>query len=301
MALTWSDMQTKFQRLARSSNSDVLTQAQQDMNTGYLRFLTRFARYFQRKQQFANLVANQGIYQTPIDAVRVDVISILVTSTYEVPLKEIRSEEEWRYITSYKTLASNWPEYYMVLGNNMISIWPLPSQAVSAGIRYVYQPQDHDLSFSDVTSTSTSQTVTVTNGSETVAATGGAFATNYNGLSFQVTGAIDNTWYEIFSATSSVLTLKTPYAGPSASGAAWRVGQLCMLPGQYTDVPIDYALWRYWSAQGDEQRGMVHKTQFEQAIEDAEGEYSSSNQSTAITGNAYEDSMNIWLAPPPAS
>ncbi len=307
MALTWTSMQTKFQRLARSSNADVLTQAAEDMNTGYHMFNAKLGRYYSRKQQFANLVANQGIYQQPVDAVRVDVVSILVTSTYEVPLKEIRSEEEWRYITSYKTLASNWPEFYMVLGNDKISIWPIPSQAVVNGIRYVYQPQDHDLSISDTTSTSTGSTVTVTNGSTTVTASGVSFTSDVASLYFRVTGQVDLTWYEIFAATSTVLTLKTPYVGASGPGKAWQIGQMSIIPQEYADAPIHYALGNYWSAQGNEPRALLHLGTIEkpgiyyQMVADCLAEYSSSNESAAITGSGYEDAMNIWLAPPPAS
>lgn len=307
MALTFTQMQTKFQRLSRNSNSDVLTQAQEDMNTGYHMFNAKLSRYYSRKQQFASLVANQGIYQQPVDAVRVSVVSILVTSTYEVPLKEIRSEQEWRYITSYKTLASNWPEYYMVLGNDKISIWPLPSQAVANGLRYVYQPQAPDLTQSDTTSVAAGATATVTNGSTTVTASGVAFNSDMATLSFHTTGQTDTTWYEIFAATSTTLTLKTPYAGTSGSGKAWTVGQLSIIPQEYAEAPIHYALGNYWAAQGNETKSLLHLGTaarpgiFYQMMEDCLTEYSSSNETTVITGNGYEDAMNIWLAPPPAS
>lgn len=307
MALTWTQMQTKFQRLARTANADVLTQAQEDMNTGYHMFNAKLSRYYSRKQQFANMVANQGIYQQPVDAVRVNVVTVLVTSTYEVPLKEIRSEQEWRYITSYKTLASNWPEFYMVLGNDKIAIWPLPSQNITNGLRYVYQPQDHDLSMPDVTSTSTGATVTVTNGSTGVTSSIVAFTSDYAGLSFRVEGQADLTWYEITAATTSTLTLKSPYVAASGSGKSWRVGQLSIIPQEYAEAPIHYALGNYFSAQGNEPRSSYHLGSaakpglFYQMMEDCLAEYSSSNETTVITGSGYEDAMNIWLAPPPAS
>ncbi len=307
MALTWSDMQTKFQRLARSSNADVLTQAQQDMNTGYHMFNAKLSRYFSRKQQFASLVTNQGIYQTPVDAVRVLSVTVLVTSTYEVPLKEIRSEVEWRYLTSYKTLASNWPEFYFVLGNDAVSIWPLPSQNVANGIRYVYQPQDHDLTIADVTSTSTGFTVATTQGSETVTASGAAFNADMATLWFQPTGITDTTWYEIYGATTTTLTLKTPMVATSQLTASWRVGQLSIIPQEYADAPIHYALGNYWEAQGNTARALTHlgtidhPGMYYQMIRDCLSEYSSSNESTAIVGSGIDEAFNIWLAPPPAS
>ena len=294
-------MQTKFQRLARTSNADVLTQAQEDMNTGYHMFNAKLSRYYSRKQQFASLVAQQGIYQQPIDAIRVDAVTVLVTSTYEIPLKEIRTETEWRYITSYKTLGSNWPVYYFVLGNDKIAIWPLPSSNIANGLRYVYQPQDHDLTQADTTSVTAGQTVTVTQGSVTVTASGVAFNSDMATLSFRPTGQTDVTWYEIFAANSTTLTLKTPYAGVSGSGKAWTIGQLSIIPQEYAEAPIHWALYMYFSAQGNEQRAGFHKGLFDSTVADCLAEYSSSNQSHAITGNDADYAINAWVAPPPAS
>lgn len=297
MAISWTNLQTKFQRLARSSNSDVLTQGKEDMNTGYHLFNAKLARYFTRKQQFADLVASQQIYQVPVDCVRVMGVTVLVSSTYQPTVKEIRSEYEWRQITSY-TMGSNWPTYYFMIGSDEIAFWPIPSQSVTAGLRFYYQPQDHDLSVEDITSTSTSTTVTVANGSATVTATGTPFTTQMVGLSFQVTGVTDLTWYEITGATSSTLTLKSAYVGLSGAGSAWRIGQLSIIPQEYSDAIVDYALSKFFSAQGNENRAVEHLSLFNKAMADCKAEYSSSNVSSVIT----DDSMyiNPWLVAPPA-
>lgn len=298
MALTWTELESKFQRLARSANSDVLTQGQQDMNTGYHLFNAKLSRYFTRKQQFADLVAQQQIYQTPVDCVRVMGMTVLVSATYQPTVKEIRSEYEWRQITSYP-MASNWPTYYFMIGNDELGLWPIPSQSITAGLRFYYQPQDHDLSVEDITNTSTGQTVTVANGSNTVTATGSIFTAQMVGLNFQVTGITDNTWYEITGATANTLTLKSNYVGVSASGQAWRVGQLSIIPQEYSDAPIHYALSLFFSAQGNEPRALEHMNLFQATMNDCLEEYSSSNESSVIT---YDDDVpnNIWLVPPPA-
>src|SRR5882724_7029965 len=114
--LTFQDSYTKAQILAKDAGSTTLVQLKQDMNTGYHLFNAKLSRYFSRKQQFTNLVSQQQIYQTPIDCVRVMGITAFVTSTYQPPIKEIRSEYQWRQITSYPT-ASNWPIFYYMIGN----------------------------------------------------------------------------------------------------------------------------------------------------------------------------------------
>lgn len=300
--LTFQDLYTKTQRLAQTSNATDLTQIKQDINTGYHMFNARLSRYFSRKQQFTNLIANQGTYQVPIDSVRVLVVTALVTPTYEVPLKEIRSEFEWRQITSYKTLASNWPTFYFAIGNDEIALWPVPSQSVTNGMRFVYQPQDHDLTLDDITSNSTGTTVTVTNGSPTVTNSGTPFNADLASLQLQITGITDTSWYEIVSSTTSVLTLKSAYVASSGSGKAWRIGQVSIIPQEYQDAPMHYALGNFFSAKGNEARSNYHLGSkdkpgvFYQMIEDCLEDYSSSNESSVITEDDYF--VNAWSVPP---
>lgn len=304
MALTWTEMETKAQRLAKDNNSDTLTQLKEDMNTGYHMFNAKLSRYFSRKQQFTSLVAGQQLYQTPIDCVRVMGMTVIVTQNYSPVLKEIRSEFEWRQITSYP-MQSNWPTYYYMLGNDELGLWPIPSQDVANGLRFYYQPQDHDLSIEDVTSTSTSSTVSVTQGSATVTASSTVFNADMVGLWFQITGVTDLTWYEITEATTTTLTLKSAFVGITGSGKAWRVGQLSIIPQEYADAPMHYALGNYFSAQGNEGRANQHlgtekaPGMFYNMINDCLEEYSSSNTSKVITDEPY--GINIWQVPPPSS
>lgn len=297
--LTFQDMYTKTQRLAQNNNASTLTQLKQDINTGYHMFNAKLARYYSRKQQFTNLITGQQIYQTPVDCVRVLGMTAIVTSAYEPVVKEIRSEYEWRNIVSVKSVKTNWPEYYFMIGNDELALWPIPSQNVTNGLRFYYQPQDHDLSLDDTTSASTNATVTVSNGSTTVTASSGVFTADMAGLQFQVTGQADLTWYEIVAATSNVLTLKSAYVATSGSGKAWRIGQIPIIPQEYQDAPMHYALWNYWSTQGNEARSTQHFNQFNQMIEDCLEDYSSSNESSVITADD-GNFLNAWLIPPPA-
>lgn len=299
MSLTWTDMEAAAQLRAKDNNSTTLTQLKQDMNTGYHLFNAKLSRYFSRKQQFTDLVASQQIYQTPIDCVRMLGMTVLVSNTYQPPVMEIRSEFEWRQITSVGT-SSNWPMWYFAIGNDELSLWPIPSQTITNGLRMYYQPQTSDLSIEDVTSTSTSATVTVQNGSTTVTASSSVFNANMAGLSFQATGVPDLTFYEIISATSNTLTLKSAYVAPSASGLAWRVGQVSIIPQEYDEAPIHYALWNFFSANGNETRGEYHKTKFDGMVDDCLEEYSSSNVSSVVTDDL-NGSLNLFLIPPPAS
>lgn len=298
--LTWTQAIKKTQRLAKDSNSDVLTQLKEDWNTGYHLFNEKLARYYSRKQQFTDLIASQQLYQTPVDSVRVMGLTVLVTPTYEIPVKEIRSEYEWRQIVSVKNYKSNWPTYYFVIGKDLVSLWPIPSQDVTNGLRFYYQPQDHDLSIDDVTSVSTGSTVTVTNGSTTVTADSGTpFNSDMTGLSFQVTGQTDLTWYTILSATNTALTLQQAYIASSGSGKAWTIGQLPIIPQEYQDSPMHWALYNYHESNGNSARSQYHFNQYELMVTNCQEDYSSSLESSVI--DEPTDYLNLWLVPPPTS
>lgn len=301
--VTWTEMEAKAVRLARDTTSGTLAQLQQDMNTGYHMFNAKLSRYWSRKQQFTDVVQGQSIYQTPVDSIRIIGMTVKTstgTNTYSPPTKEIRSEYEWRLIKTVPNYASNWITYYYVLGNDEVEIWPVPASNIPNGIRYYYQVQDHDLSVEDIVSSALNpvQTCTLTNGSVTMTSTGSTFTPQLAGLSFQATGITDLTWYEIVDVpNSSTLTLKSAYVGLSASGLSFRIGQLNILPQEYQDVPIHYALGMFFSGKGNEARSQFHlgtedkPGMFYSMMRDAVQEYSSSTE-----GNVISDSDN-WVSP----
>lgn len=304
--ITFNQSSLKAQRLAKSNNADVLTQLKQDINTGYHMFNAKLARYYSRKQQFTDLIAGQQIYQTPIDCVKVLGMTVQVTANYQPTVKQVRSEYDWRQIVSWQT-DSNWPAWYFMIGNDELSLWPIPSQDVTNGLRFYYQPQDHDLSLDDITSTSNSSggtvTVTVANGSTLVTSTSAIFTSQMIGLSFQVNGVTDLSWYEIVDVpTTATLTLKSAYVGISGSGMSWTIGQTMIIPQEYQDAPMHYALGNFWSAQGNEPRSQYHLgTQdkpgmFYNLMTDCLESYSSSNESSVIDES--DMYLNPWTYPP---
>lgn len=298
--LTWQDSYTKAQRLAKDNNADVLVQLKQDMNTGYHMFNQKLGRYFSRKQQFTNLIAGQSIYQSPIDSIRVMGMTALVTSTYEPTVKEIRSEYQWRQITSVKNYSNNYPTYYYVLGKDEFQLWPTPSQNVTNGIRFWYQPQDHDLSINDVTDVTSGATVSVTNGLATVTASSGVFTAAQIGLKFQLNGVPDLSWYEIVDVPNgTTLTLKSAFVGSTASGQSWRIGQVWIIPQEYQDAPMHYALGNYFASRGNETRSSFHTGIYDAMVLECREDYSSSNMSAVISSD--EMQYNPWFLPPTPS
>lgn len=299
---TWTEDYTKMQRLAKDNNADTLIQLKQDWNTGYHMFNAKLARYYSRKQQFTTLTASQSVYQVPVDCVRVMGMTVQVSTNFQPPAQQIRNEEQWRAITSYKT-NSNWPIYYYMLGNDEFQLWPAPAQTTANGLRFYYQPQDHDLTVDDLVSTS-GTLATVTNGSVTVTMAGTPLNAGMASLSFQVTGETDNTWYEIISATTNTLTLKTPYVSTSGGSKNWRIAQLSILPQEYTDAPMHWALGNFFYANGATDRGQYHLGTkdkpgvFYDMVRDCEESYSSSSTSNVIVEDDMGIGLNPWVFPP---
>lgn len=306
--ITWTEKKAKFQRMSRDTTAGALAQAEQDMNTGYHMFNAKFSRYYGRKQQFTDVVEGQSIYQTPVDSIRIIGMTVRTatgSNTYSPPIKEIRSEYEWRLIKTVPNYASNWITYYYVLGNDEVEVWPVPSSDIPNGIRYYYQPQDFDMSVDDIVSgdLSPTQTCSVTNGEVTVTSTGSTFTSQLAGLWFQLTGVTNLTWYEIVDVpTSSTLTLKSPFVGLTGSGLSFRIGQLSILPQEYQDVDIHYALGMYFSGKGNEARSQFHlgtednPGMFYSMIKDATAEYTSSTEGNVISDT--DNYVSPWVLTP---
>lgn len=302
--LTFTQAKTKFQRLTMDTTPNVLTQGIEDINTAYHKFNAQMTRYYTRKQQFTNLIAGQQVYQLPIDSIRITGMTVLVSNTYQPPVKEVRNEYDWRQMTSYP-YKTNWPAYYFSIGANQFGLWPTPSQTVTNGLRIYYQLQDHDLAQDDVTSVTTGYTVSVTNGSTTVTASGSAFTSNMIGWEFRITATAgvvsDNTWYTIVGVPNgTTLTLESAYVGSSASGLAWQAGQSFIFPQEYHDAPIHYAASLYFMARGNSARAKFHMDIYEKDLAKAIEEYSSANSSSVI--DTTENYLNPWtVLPVPSS
>lgn len=297
--LTFTEAWQKAQIISGDFTDSTLTQLKQDINVGYHKFNASLGRYFSRKQQFTDIIEGQSIYQVPIDSIRIIGMTATISNgagAYKVPVKEIRSEFEWRNIIAYP-YSSNWEAYYFMLGNDEFQLWPTPSQDVTNGIRFYYQQQDHDLSIEDITNDSTSATVTVTNGSTLVTATSAVFTPNMANLRFQLTGVNDLSWYEIVDVpTSSTLTLKSAFVGLTGTAQAWRIGQPFIFPDEYDDTPIDYALARFFESRNNPQRATYHQNKYQAAVNDAVEQYSSSTEGNVITEDG--SYINSWFITP---
>lgn len=296
MSISYNDAYNKAQFICGDSTPNTLTQLKQDINIGYKRFDAAISRYFTRKQKFANLVSGQKYYQSPVDSIRIMELSYFLSSGIEIPLRQVRSEHDWRLMNMITSYQSNYITDYFVYGNDQVGLFPTPAQSVTNGLRFVYQPQDVDLTQADYTT----GTATVAATGIAVTGTGTSWSVSMVGRSFQITDGSDGQWYEIVSvSTATSLTLKTPYNGNSATATTYRISQVFIFPGEYDDVPIDYALARFFEFRNNPNRATYHSLRYTSAVEDALRRYSTSSTSSVITDeDGTASPQNLWLWPP---
>lgn len=295
MSISFQDSYIKAQFITGDSTPTTLTQLKQDINIGYKRFDAAISRYFTRTQKFTNLIAGQKYYQTPIDSIRVTEVSVVLSSGYEYPLQQVRSENDWRLMNIVPNYGSNLIQYYFVYGNDQIGLFPQPAQNVTNGLRFVYQPQDVDLTQDDYIT----GTATVSATGTAVTGVGTTWTTAMIGRQFQVTNGSDGQWYEITAVGNATsLTINTPYNGTSVTNANYRISQLFIFPGEYDDVPVDYALARFFEFRNNPNRATYHSLRYTTAVEDALRRYSTSSTSSVITDENTVSPESIWLWPP---
>lgn len=287
----------KCQAIAGDTSANTLIQIKQDINTGYHLLNAAIARYFTRKQQFTNIVSGQQLYQTPPDMIRPTEVSVIWSTGFEYPLQEIVAEDIWRKANIYN--QSSMPTSYFVYGNNQIGLFPKPSQSVTNGLRLVYQPQDVDLIKDDYIT----GTVSITNGATTVTGSGTTWTSPaHKGMFLSVTDGSGGNWYQIDTVSSNTsLALITPYADPTVSNATYKLSQMFIFPGEYSDVPVDYAMGRYFEAKNNPSRAEYHMNRFDNMVKKAVEDYASSSTSNVITDSDPILSSNPFSWPPMSS
>ena len=176
--------------------------------------------------------------------------------------------------------SGNYLNYYFVKGGDEIGLFPTPSEATTNGLIIYYEPKGFNLSQDDYST----GTVTLTEGSATVTGSGTTFTSSMVGREFRVTDGTDGYDYKVASYTSgTVITLEEPYIGISGAGKTYLIGEAPVYPSEYHDVPMDYALMRFFELNNNPERAKYHKTSFEDAVKEAREKYASSSSSQVIT------------------
>jgi hypothetical protein len=229
-----------------TTDSQDLTNIQQDINQGLRLFKNAARRYWTRKQISANLVVSQQDYQLPADFVRITEVTITANGIV-YPLVEVPSEHIWNELNVIPAVTIYIPTKFFVKGFNVVSIWPAPSSNNVGTITVSYEPRTPDFSLPDVTGTAS-----VSNDSQTITDSATNFASSMVNMWFTVNDGSDGNWYQISSVTNdNTLTLANVYQGLTESAATYLIGACPDIPEDYHLGLVYYAAYNFYLKRKD--------------------------------------------------
>lgn len=265
--LSYTGLRNKFGVLANTTNSTILTNADNWINDAQRIFIAETNGDFTEATATETSVASQQNYALPYNYEKMNSVTFTISTT-KYFLKEIKSRADWDVLQITTTTTADPPTYYFI-DRGQIYLYPTPSSA-SNTITFNYKKRIIDLNTADVTS---STITTLTNGSTALTVSAGltvqmagfwirpTFSTTAN------TG--DGNWYEISSvANSTTATLSREYGGTSiaAGTAACTIAQMPIIPEPFHHNLVDYAVAEYLEM-NDDARADKYRAKWEQALQ----------------------------------
>ena len=273
--LSFETIYTETQSIVNDADATSLVTIKRAINTGAKKFGAVLNREWRNTNKTFDIVASQQFYQMPEDCIRPKSLVVTV-GTVKYPLTEIEDEESWNDL-NMRTAKSTVPVYFYVRGSDEFGIYPIPSSSVSGAGSLNYERRMRDMSQADYKT----GTITVVNNSPNVVGSGTTFTANMVGRSIKINDADgDGMWYKIVTYFDpSNITLENNYAGASAGGLNFAIGELPDIPEEHHESLIDYASYRYYMRRKDTQSASGFKTLYDQAIIDCKEQYGSKTTS----------------------
>lgn len=193
-------------------------------------------------------VASTQSYNLPILWRKIKTVTVTVSNII-YPITEVVNPMEWDYLNSRGTqVTSDYPRYYHIR-NNIIYFYPtFSSSSLTVTIEYLRRPTDM------LTEDYSTGTIAVTNGDETVTGSGTTW-TSANNIRAGNFIFIDYIPYEVASITDSThLELVQKYQGTTASGLAYKIGDVSLINEDFHDILWKNAAKDYFSVGKEDQK-----------------------------------------------
>lgn len=282
---TYTSERTHYGNLTNNNTSANLALGDILMNDNIRYLIQKFN--LNERTKTALTVAGTQFYTFPYNYKRLISVSVTVGSITYTP-REITSIAQWDRL-NMTSQSSDVPLFYYVY-NNQVGFFPKPTTS-SNTITYRYKIRTRELSQADYTT----GTVAITNNSTTVIGSGTTFIADMAGRWLQVTAPSgDNEWYKILSFTSTtVLVLESAYNGTTVSGAAFTIGEVSILPEEFQDLPVTYAVRQYYSSRvKDADIFQMYKSMYDERYNMMNNELGSKDDNMVIDpGNGYTDTL----------
>lgn len=294
MIQTFQQITAEVQSGTQNSSASELILIKRDANVATQRFKSVMTRPWSRIAKKANTVADQQDYQLPRSVLRPSGVDYLYGDSY-IPLIEIGSEQNWNMLNSIVSVGSGVPRYFFPKGKDIISVYPIPSTAVTEGLKVYYEPKQPRMISDDYTT----GTVTVTNGSTTITHSAAGFTESMIGRFFYTTDGTDGNDYQVVGYTdTSTLTLENYYEGTSGGSKNFLIGVVPDIPDEYHPAITDYCMARFWLRRGNRKAGAEMMSMFLNSLDECKEVYASPTSSPNIHDPFDNMSFNMLDNPP---
>lgn len=285
MVLTYSDLLTEYKDHTKDDTSENVTRGGRRINRANQLYVNSKPAFWRESTATFTTVALQKNYKLPVSCDKMVSVFVQVGSR-SYPVTEIADPEIFdMYSLQLSTIASDYPMYYSVREGE-IYFYPLPS---SSGLTVTIRFMRKAVNMSKVDYTT--GTASITSGSAVVTGAG----TTWNTTNLSVGGyfIVDNNYsYEILSIDSTTqITLVKPYAGATASGQSYRIGDASIIPEAFQDVLWLKPAYEYWMKTQDTTTLATYKIDAQEA-ERALREYSSTRTTETFIAPRKQSGIN---------
>lgn len=276
--LSFQNIYQEAQAQTEDTDAASLILIKRAVNQGAKKFGAILNREWRNSRKTFSIVGDQQYYQTPEDCIRVKTITVTIGGVQYV-LDEVPDQHTWDILNERED-TSDIPEFFFIRGNDEFGIFPIPSSSVASAGTLVYERRMRDMSQDDYST----GTISVTLNSTTVTGAGTTFTAAMVGRSLKVNDPNgDGMWYKIAAyVDANTLTLENNYAGSTASGLSYVIGELPDIPEEFHESLVDYAMYRYYLRRRDLRTAQEMYSAFVESLTNCQANYSSKTSSQYI-------------------
>ena len=263
--ISYEQLYTRCQSQSSDSDASTLANFKLWLNDGIKKaYAVLNAEYFYASATAATADGTES-YPLPYNCEKVHSIKVTISSKDYVAVEFPGGENEWLALTGGATSATEntYPTYYYVK-KDTYEFYPASStDSYVITVRYKIDPKD--LTEDDFTTESV-KTLTIAT-TAVVGNTGTTWTTAMTDRFFKIDD--DGHWYRIASRTDAAnIVLAREYGGTSiaAGTAGYTIGEMSFLPNSFQEMPIDYALYRYYLQKEEAARAGEYKSIFEDSL-----------------------------------
>jgi len=201
-------------------------------------------------------IANIPAYVLPVDYEKM--ISVKVQNgTYQFISKQVKNRDLFNQLTAVPFTSDYVTNYY--IDSRTVLLYPTPASSGN-NITLYYKKLAKEINAANYTT----GTITATFDDATITGSGTTFTAAMIGRYLQTQ---DGYWYLIADVTSTTtLELEQPYQGTTGAGLPYIIGQMSVLPANYDEAPVYYAVYQYWNQNNDLPRAQHYERMWNEKI-----------------------------------